>query len=187
MVSLTSLWLPVVLSAVGVFMASSIVHMVLRYHHNDFKKLPAQDEVMDALRKFNIPPGDYLMPCASAPAEMRTPEFKEKWARGPLMVATFWQPGPISMGPQLAQWFVFCLVVSLFAAYVTSRTLGPAAEMGNVCQIASTTAFLGYAMSHWSDAIWYKRSKKTVAKATFDGLVYGLITGFVFGWLWPQI
>jgi len=186
MVPLTSLWLPIVLSAIGVFVASSITHMVLKYHRTDFKGLPAQDEIMDALRKFNIPPGDYLMPFCSDPAEMRSTEFKEKWARGPLMVATFWKPGPMSMGPQLGQWFVFCTVVSLFAAYVTSRALEPGADYLKVSQIASTTAFLGYAMSHWSDAIWYKRSKLTVAKASFDGLIYGLITGGVFGWLWPQ-
>ena len=187
MVSLTSLWLPVVLSAVAVFAASSIVHMVLKYHRNDFQKLPSQDEIMDALRKYNIPAGDYLMPFCSDPAEMRSPEFKEKWSRGPLMVATFWKPGPISMGPQLAQWFGFCVVVSLFAAYVASRALPAGAEMLRVLQIASTTAFLGYAMSHWSDAIWYKRSMTTVAKASFDGLIYGLLTCAVIGWLWPAI
>lgn len=185
MVSLTSLWMPILLSAVVVFFASFAVHMVLTYHRTDFGPLPKEAEIMEALRKFNIPPGDYIMPFCSEPAQMKTPEFQEKWSRGPLMMATFWQPGPIKMGGQLAQWFVFSVVVSLFAAYLGSRTLGPGAEYLRVSQLTSTVAFLGYSMSRWSDVIWYKRNWMTAAKATADGILYGLLTGGVFGWLWP--
>ena len=46
MVSIISLWLPILLSAVAVFIASSVIHMVLKYHNSDFKKIPAEDEVM---------------------------------------------------------------------------------------------------------------------------------------------
>jgi hypothetical protein len=185
MVSLSSLWLPIVLAAVGVFIASSIVHMVLPFHRNDFRKLPAEDEIMDALRRHAIPPGDYIMPFCTSPAEMKAPEYQAKWKRGPAMVATFWKTGEMNMGAQLGQWFVFCIVVSLFAAYLASRALPVGASYLDVSQMASTTAFLGYSMAHWSDAIWYKRSMKTVAKNSIDGLVYGLITGGFFGWLWP--
>jgi hypothetical protein len=186
MVSLTSLWLPIVISAVVVFFASFIVHMVLPFHRKDFRKLPAEDEVLDALRRFNIPPGDYLAPNAGGPEAMRTKEFQEKFARGPVFTVTFMQPGSVGMGPQLGLWFVFCLVVSLFAGYVASRALPPGAEYLRVSQMASTTAFLGYAMARWSDAIWFKRSVATTIRATIDGIVYGLLTGGVFGWLWPQ-
>ena len=185
MVSLTSLWLPILLSAVFVFVTSSIIHMLLTYHHGDFKQLPAEGEVMDALRKFNIAPGDYIMPYCPKPADMKKPEFQEKWKRGPLMMATFWKPGPMTMGPQLVQWFIFSIVVSLFAGYVASRALPEGAEYLRVSQMASTTAFLGYSMSHWADVIWYKRNWVTAAKGTFDGIIYGLVTGGVFGWLWP--
>jgi hypothetical protein len=51
--------------------------------------------------------------------------------------------------------------------------------------MASTTAFLAYSMAHWSDVVWYKRSPTTALKQTLDGLIYGLLTGGVFGWLWP--
>jgi hypothetical protein len=185
MVSLTSLWLPIVLSAVIVFVASSVIHMVLTYHRTDFKPLPSEDQVMDALRKFSVPPGDYVMPHCPSPAHMKTPEFQEKWKKGPLGIMTVWPMGPIAVGGQLAQWFGFSLVVSLFAGYVASRALGPGAEYLTVSQMASTTAFLGYAMAQWADVIWYKRSAMTAIKATFDGVIYGLLTGGVFGWLWP--
>ena len=62
MIPITSLWLPILVSAIFVFIASTVIHMVLKYHDRDFKKVPAEDEVMTALRKFQIPPGEYYMP-----------------------------------------------------------------------------------------------------------------------------
>jgi len=47
MVSIVSLWLPILLSAAAVFILSSIIHMVLKYHNNDFKALPSEEPVMD--------------------------------------------------------------------------------------------------------------------------------------------
>ena len=88
MVPLSSLWLPVLLSAVVVFVASSILHMGLPYHRSDYRKVPAESEVMDALRKFDIPPGDYMMPRPENPAEMKSPEFAEKIRSGPIMICT---------------------------------------------------------------------------------------------------
>ena len=40
-----SLWLPVMISAVVVFVASSIIHMALKYHKADYKSLPNEDAV----------------------------------------------------------------------------------------------------------------------------------------------
>ena len=77
MISLGALWLPILLSAVIVFLASSVVHMALLWHKNDYPRLPREDEVMAALRPLAIPPGDYMVPRASTREEMQTPEFTE--------------------------------------------------------------------------------------------------------------
>ncbi len=37
MVSIVSLWLPILLSAIVVFILSSVLHMVFTYHNSDFK------------------------------------------------------------------------------------------------------------------------------------------------------
>jgi len=185
MVPLTSLWMPIVLSAVLVFIASAVVHMLLPYHRTDFSKIPGEEDVMEALRRFSLPPGDYIVPHPGGPEGMKSAAYTEKITRGPVMITTVLKSGKVEMGGQLAQWFVFCLVVSLFAGYVASRAVGPGAAYLSVSQFASTTAFLGYAMALWSNTIWYKRNWMSTAKSTFDGLVYGLLTGGVFGWLWP--
>ena len=36
--------------------------MVLPWHRSDYPKVPNEDKVLDALRPFAIPPGDYMMP-----------------------------------------------------------------------------------------------------------------------------
>ena len=84
MVTILSLWLPILLSAVFVFIVSSILHMVLPYHRSDFGKLSNEGKVMEALRKLNIPAGEYVMPCAPTAQEMKTDDYKEKAEKAPV-------------------------------------------------------------------------------------------------------
>ena len=186
MVSIPSLWLPILLSAVLVFVVSSIIHMALPYHRNDYRKVPSEDEVMESLRKFNIPPGDYMMPRPSGAAGMREPAFLEKMSKGPVVIMTVVKSGPPNMTANLVQWFIYSLVVGVLAAYVAGRTVGSGATYLAVFRIAGCTAFIAYAVALWQNSIWYKRSWGTTIRNTFDGLVYGLVTAGAFGWLWPR-
>ena len=186
MVPLTALWLPILVSAVLVFIASSIVHMAPLWHKHDFPAPPGQDAVADSLRPHNIPPGDYMVPRAADGAEMKTPEFQEKLKRGPVVIMTVIKPGPLAMGPTFVQWFAFTVVVSIFAAYVASRAVGPGQDYLEVFRFAGTTAFLAYSMAVWPLTIWYHRGVSYAIKDTIDGLIYGLLTAGTFGWLWPR-
>ncbi len=186
MISAFSLWLPVLVSAVLVFVASSLIHMVLNFHKNDFQGVPDEDGVMDALRGFDIAPGNYVIPRAESTAEHKSEEFQAKAKRGPVAFLTVLRAGdPTAMGKQLFQWFAYCVVVGLFAAYVTGMALGPGTEYMSVFRFASTASFMGYALAHAQDAIWMSQGWAATARSMFDGLVYALVTGGVFGWLWP--
>ena len=185
MVPLMSLWMPILISAVIVFVASSIIHMVLPYHRSDYGKLSAEDAVMEALRKYSIPPGDYLVPCAGGPKAMKDPVFLEKLKKGPVILMTVMKSGPFSMGGQLAQWFLYCVVVSVFAGYIAGRALLSGTDYISVFRFTGTVAFVGYALALWQNTIWYKKAWTTTLKSTVDGLVYACLTGGVFGWLWP--
>jgi hypothetical protein len=185
MVPILSLWLPILVSAVIVFLASSVLHMLLPWHRSDYRKLESEDEVMEALRRFSIPPGDYFVPCVSSPKEMNTPGFLAKMTKGPVAVMTVMRSGPPAMGGQLALWFVYCVVVGVFAAYIAGRALGPEAPYLAVHRFAGATAFVGYSLALWQNTIWYKRHWLSTLKSNIDGLFYGLLTGGVFGWLWP--
>lgn len=184
MVPLMSLWIPIVLASVLVFLASFVIHMVLPFHRGDYEKLPSEDQAMDALRGLGVPPGNYMMPHAGTPKAMKDPAFKEKWERGPVAFVIVFGKGA-SMGKSLVQWFVYTLVVGVFAAYITGRALGPGAEYLDVFRFAGCTAFVGYSLALWQNSIWYKIKWSTTIKNTIDGFVYGLLTAGAFGWLWP--
>lgn len=186
MVGITSLWLPILLSAVVVFVASWIIHAVLPYHRTDFRQVPAEDQVMEALRRTAIPPGDYVIPYAGSMQRMKDPDFIAKRTRGPVAIMTVMKGGPPTMSAELAQWFVYCAVISLFAAYVAGRALGRGSEYLAVFRFVGVSAFLGYAGALWQDSIWFKRNWGFTLKSTFDGLVYALLAAGIFGWLWPR-
>lgn len=186
MTPLAALWLPIVLSAVIVFVASSIIHMAPLWHRSDYPRLSNQDDVTAALRPLAIPPGDYFLPRAGNMKEMKTPEFQERLNQGPVVVMTVLPNGPMSMARNLSLWFVYLLVVSLFAAYIASRALPTGTHYRTVFRFAGTTAFVGYALALWQMSIWYWRAWSMTIKSTIDGLIYALLTAGVFGWLWPR-
>ncbi len=187
MVPLTSLWLPILLSAVVVFIASSIIHMVLPYHKSDYKKLPDEAGIMAALQKLGALPGDYLFPRPDNPQAMKDPAFLEKWKKGPVGMMTIMKSGDApSMGKQLVFWFLYCVVVEIFAAYIAGRALPSGAPYRSAFRFAGATAFVGYGLGLWPTTIWFGRAWTATFKSTIDGLIYALLTGGVFGWLWPR-
>lgn len=186
MTSLMALWLPILLSAVIVFVVSSIIHMVSPWHKGDYPRLANEDQFRAAVRPLAIPPGDYMVPRPASRAEMKSPAFAEKVNQGPNVIFTVLPNGQWMTGKTFVQWFVYSVVVSLFAAYIASRALPPGTEYLRVYQLTGASAFMGYALALWQVSIWYRRSWVTTFKLTVDGLVYALFTAGTFGWLWPK-
>jgi hypothetical protein len=186
MIPLTALWLPILLSAVTVFFASFIMHMVLTYHRSDYRKLPEEDRVTDALRNAGVAPGPaYFFPYCSF-EEMKSPAMIEKMKRGPVGLITVRPSGPPAMGKSLVQWFLYCAVISIFAAYLSGRLLAPATAFLQVFRVVGTVAFLGYSLAHAQESIWGGRSWAVTFKHLFDGLIFALLTAATFAWLWPK-
>ncbi len=180
---IATLWLPIILSAVFVFIVSSVIHMLLGYHAADLQKLPDEDGTMDTLRALNIPPGYYVMPKASSMKEFSSEEHKAKMQKGPVMFMTVRKP-VMGMGKSLVQWFIYSIVVGIFAAYIGAHTLGPDAHYLAVFRIVGCAAFMGYSLALFQDAIWGSRSWRATWTSAFDGLVFALVTAGTFGWLW---
>jgi len=180
------LWLPTILSAVAVFIASSVIHMVSGFHKNDYPGPPNQDALSDAIRPFNLVPGDYMIPHPADMKDMGSPEFKAKAERGPKLVFTVMPNGMTAMGPLLLQWFIYVLVISALAGYVACLALPPGAEYMSVFKVVALAAFLGYAGALWQAHIWFGKGFGLTLRATIDGLIYALLTAGFFGWLWPH-
>lgn len=180
---ITTLWLPIILSAVFVFIVSALIHMVLGYHANDFQQLPDEDRAMDTMRPLNIPPGNYISPKASSMKEMGTEEFKAKVTKGPVMFLTV-RDGNMSMGKNLFQWFLYCIVVSIFSAYLGVHAVGPEGNYLDVFRFVGCAAFMGYSLALFQESIWMGRNWGATLKNVFDGLIFALVTAGTFGWLW---
>lgn len=185
MVSITALWMPIVLSAVIVFVASSVIHMLLKYHNSDYRKLPDEDKIMAALRPANLTPGLYVFPHCTH-ENMKTPAVMEKFKQGPVGFLIMRPNGAPVLPKFLIQWFVFCLVVGTIVACIAGTALGPGSPYKVVFHVAGLAAFLAYGVGNLSNGIWKGQSWTSVFKEVVDGLIYGLLTAGTFGWLWPK-
>jgi hypothetical protein len=186
MVGIFSLWLPIVLSAVLVFLVSSVVHMVLRYHRNDYSQASGEANLLEAMRKEGIAPGNYYFPHCASMKEMGSPEMKKKFEQGPVGFLTVLPSGPLKMGKQLTLWFVFSVLVSVVVAYLTGRTVAADAAYLQVFRVAGTVAFVAYAGAEPAMSIWKGQKWSTTAKTMFDGLLYSLVTAGAFAGFWPN-
>jgi hypothetical protein len=185
MVSLSALWLPIVLSAVIVFIASSLIHMLLTYHRSDYHQLPNEDKLMALLRPDNLKPGLYVFPYCK-PKDMKSPAAIEKYKQGPVGHINIIPNGPPVMPKFLGQWFGFCLLIAFFVAYLAAHTLPVGTHYLTVFRVVGTAAFLAYGLANISNGIWRGQVWTATFKDVFDGLVYALLTAGTFGWLWPR-
>ena len=186
MTPIWDLWLPIVLSAVLVFLVSSVLHMVLTYHRRDYKQLPNEAETLDGIRRASLSPGLYFFPYAASSKAMRSPEMQEKLRQGPVGFLVMRPSGQTAMGKYLALWFSFCLLVSIFVGCLAGRALAPGAVYGDVFCFAATAAFLAYGVGRIVDSIWSGIPWSNTLRAVLDGLIYSLVTAGTFGWLWPS-
>jgi hypothetical protein len=185
MIGVTDLWLPILVSAVAVFIVSSLIHMVVRYHKPDWAKVPGEDMVTEAIRKAGVPAGDYMFPHCSDMSELKKPEVMEKFKRGPVGTMTI-LPAGISMGKNLALWFVYTLFVGIAVALIVGRTRWPGAPFMQIFKLAGAVAFLVYFGAEPTNSIWKGRKWSTTVKFLIDGILYGATTGAVFGYFWPE-
>ena len=187
MVSWSALLLPSLISAVLVFIASSLIHMVVKWHKSEYKTFPNEDELRTAIRKSSPTPGKYVMPFCRDGKEMATPEMQKKFTDGPNVVMYVRPNGVVKLGPFLGSWFAYTVVVSLLAGYLGQATLKPGADYLHVFQVVGAASWLAYAWAIPSDSIWMGKTWSSTFLYMFDGLIYAALTAGTFGWLWPKI
>ncbi len=184
--SVFALWLPILVSAALAFLASLVIHMFLRYHKHDYTAVPDEDGTMDALRKLNIPGGSYSLPYAGSMETYNSEEYREKARRGPVALLLVWgDADPFALRKQLCQWMVYFAAVALFAGYIADISLGADAGYMEIFRTVSAASFAGYWLGNVPQSIWYGQKWATTGRNALDALVYSLLAGGAFGWLWP--
>ena len=184
MVTLASLWLPIVLGAVAVFFASSLIHMVFKWHNADYRKLPNEDGARTAIGS-SIAPGQYSVPHCLGPKDMQNPEIQKRFNEGPVAMMWVLPNGMPSMGKMLGSWFALNLLVCFMTAYIAAHTLGAGTAPMQVLRVTASIGFLAYAVGSVSDGIWFGKPWAAVGKDLLDALIYGFAGGVAFAFLWP--
>jgi hypothetical protein len=180
---LTALWLPILASAIAVFVASSIVHMVLKWHSTDYGKLSNEEEARALMR--STAPGMYFIPFCADMKEMQKPESIQKFVDGPVAMITIRPPGKPSMGAPLAQWFVLALFVSVIGGYVATKMVFPGSSFLAICRPMAAITFMSYAVGAVSGGIWAGKAWPAVMKEILDAAIYAAVAACVFAWLYP--
>lgn len=184
MVSLVDLWMPILLSAVLVFVASSIIWMATPLHKHDYKNPgDKEDTILGMLRSSSFEPGVYYVPWCQGQGKQDQATL-EKMRAGPWAMLTV-LPGPPNMGRMLGLWFLHLVIVGVFVAYVSSHALDAGAAYLSVFRIAGTSALLAYAGYALPLCIWHGQPWSQLPVRVFDGVVYALLTAGAFAWLWP--
>lgn len=184
MVDWSHLLLPIVLSAVLVFIASSVIHMALKYHAADYRKLPNEDAVMAALKQGAPAPAQYVFPHCADHKLMNSPEMQRKFAEGPVGVLYIRQAGPMQLGPFLGKWFAYSLALTAVVAYLARAELPATAGHAAVFRLVGTATWLAYSWQGPAASIWKGVPWANTFKDMFDGLIYAVVTAGVFAWLW---
>jgi hypothetical protein len=182
MVHTAQRWLPILLAAIGVFVASSLIHMVFKWHNADYLKLPNEDGVRGALGP--LPAGQYKVPYCQDMKEMQTPEMQKKMVDGPIAMIMVWPSGLPKMGAHLAKWFALNVAIAIAAAHLAVCLT--AVNGSRIFHVVALTTFLAYSAGSVSDGIWYGRTWRSVSKDLLDALIYAVVSGAVFAWLWPS-
>lgn len=183
---IADLWLPILVAAVVAHIASAIMWTVMPHHKTDFGKMPDEDNVMAAMRKGGLSPGDYMFPYCASHADMGKPDHQAKLQEGPVGTMTVMRNGIPSMGPMMVQQLVFFLLTTVLIAYIGAVTMEPGTPYLKVFRVIATAAILAFAGAHTPRSIWFQRPWANTFKEIFDGVVYGLLMAGVFGWLWPR-
>jgi hypothetical protein len=181
-----SLWLPFLVSAVVVWIASAILHMALKYHRADYRALPDEEAVGAAMRKTALAPGYYVIPYCPDPGKMKDPDVVRRYETGPVAQIAVLRNGAPALPKYLFLWFLFCLLVSFICAYLARNTLLQGVSGMTVCRLTGTVAFVGYGLGNFQNSIWRGMPWSNSLRELADSVIYAVLTGLVFAWLWPD-
>lgn len=183
MLSIASLWLPILVSTVAIWVASSIVWMVLPWHRKDYRPVNNEEAARNALK--GLAPGQYHVPYCASMKDMKNPEIQRKLQEGPVATVTVMPSGPPSMGRMMTQWVLFLVFVGVLIAYVTTRTLAPGTEYLEVFRVAGVAAWLIFGASTIQEGIWFGRPWRAVFNMQLDAIIYSLVAAGIFASMWP--
>lgn len=185
-VTLTELWIPILLGGLLAWVASGIIHMVIKYHNKDYRPLPNEDEVSDALRNGQLAKGMYTMPYCADMNEMGSDKMQSKFNNGPVAMIAVFDNGMPAMGKLLGQQIAFFIAGSCLVAYCTALTVDTGTSYMEVFRVVSAISFLAFGWANIPFSIWYGHPWSTTGRYLLDAIIYALVFAGTYAWLWPS-
>lgn len=179
--SIIDLWIPILASALIMWIASALIWTVMPWHKKDYRKTSDEEGVRAALS--GLSPGSYNVPHCASQAEFKNPEVQQKFKDGPLAFVTILPNGMPSMGRNMVLMFVYFIFIGVLCAYFVSRTVDPGSDYLGIFRVAGCVAWIANGVAHIPESVWFGRPFSSTIKSLFDALIYGLLAGGVFGWL----
>ena len=180
------LWLPILATAILIFVASHLIHIVFKWHNSDYKKFANEDAVRDAIRAGSPLPGQYVLPHCLDMKEMQGEAMMKKYVDGPIAFVTVRKSGPPTMSAALTFWFLFSLVIAAIAACLALSAYGLKGDAHDAGHLVGMISLLAYGGGSVLQGIWMGKPWASVAKEVFDGVIYATISALSFMWLWPH-
>jgi hypothetical protein len=185
--TILDLWLPILLGGVFVWIASILAWAVIApWHQPDMKRVPDHAAFEAAFRPLGLSPGHYLVPQPDSAADMKSAEYKRRYADGPWVSLTVRGARP-NMGFAMLATLVVYTIVCAFVAYVCAQSLPRGAAYLEVFRVAGAAAALGFCFGGITNGIWMGKPARWVLTDLVDAAIYTCIVAGTFAWLWPGL
>jgi len=185
--NISELWLAILLSGLFCWIASALIHMLIKYHNADYKQLKNQDEVSATLKSSSPAPALYSLPYCSDMKQMADESMQKKFNDGPVAMIFVLPNGMPAMGKLLALQILFFIVGAALIAYLSSMSIAAGSDSMLVFRSVFVASFLTYGWAQIPYSIWMGQPWSNCIRYLIDALIYAGITAVVFTWLWPGL
>ena len=184
-VSILQLWLPVLVGTGLAWIASGLIHMVIKYHNSDYQQLENEEAVLEALRGGSQKMGLHQFPYCGDMKNMNDEGVQAKFNKGPVGILALVPNGMPPMGKLMAQQISYFLVGSVLIAYTATLALDPGADYMNVFRFVASVGILAFGWACIPYSIWFGMQWSMTIKYLVDAGIYSLVVAGTFAWLWP--
>ena len=181
------LWMQILVSSAICLAISVITWRFIPLHRGEYRRLPTEALVLDAMRKDMPPPGAYSFPFRGFADDSETRiDVAANLERGPVGYLVIGPNGAPNILSRLIQHFVFYAIVAYLTSYIiTHAGLKDGAPFLSVFRLACTVATMALVLGSVPLSIWFYRPWKSFVLQSVDGLACGAAIGATFAWFWP--
>ncbi|MHC9509624.1 hypothetical protein [Kangiella sp. M94] len=185
-ISIADLWLPILLSGLFAWIASALIHMLIKYHNSDYQKLNNEDDIAKAIAEGKSKVGFYTLPHCADFKEMEDPKVQQRFKDGPVAIVTIIQNGLPPMGKLLIQQLLFFVIGSLLIGYIGSIGMVAGAPTGDIFRLLFVAGFICFGWASIPYSIWFGHPWSVTSKYLMDAIIYAVVVASTFCWLWPK-